>query len=306
MAVCQQRTTELSALVNHFILRRTNTLLSEHLPPKVTEVEAEGEQGGWGWESVCVALVSAGFACPPPHPRHSLFFPFLIFLLPSPLPTPFPCSRPHSPAGCGDRVLPPDPPPALPLPPFPRVQGCCRPVCHSKGGEGAVRHHLPAQAAQPPQTHLGGAKQVGQGESCSGARMALRCVASVCMSTGSWVEMHRAGTTGDVRCSGVAPAHHLADLQPTPHAPCTLLPPATHRARAAAKRPRASRAAPPSSQLEPLDRPVQVVAAAAWPPVRDQLGWLAVTSPHASHLACVCCKSCFRRPSSPSFALCHP
>lgn len=35
MALCQERTAELSTLVNEFILRRTNTLLSEHLPPKV-------------------------------------------------------------------------------------------------------------------------------------------------------------------------------------------------------------------------------------------------------------------------------
>ncbi|EFN53964.1 hypothetical protein CHLNCDRAFT_136249 [Chlorella variabilis] len=34
VALCRERTTELSALVNEFILRRTNTLLSEHLPPK--------------------------------------------------------------------------------------------------------------------------------------------------------------------------------------------------------------------------------------------------------------------------------
>lgn len=34
MALCQERTAELSALVNQFILRRTNTLLSQHLPPK--------------------------------------------------------------------------------------------------------------------------------------------------------------------------------------------------------------------------------------------------------------------------------
>ncbi|KAL4440282.1 hypothetical protein ABPG75_003283 [Micractinium tetrahymenae] len=38
VALSQERTAELSALVNEFILRRTNTLLSQHLPPKVVEI----------------------------------------------------------------------------------------------------------------------------------------------------------------------------------------------------------------------------------------------------------------------------
>ena len=38
-ALGQERSQELSAAVNEFILRRTNTILSDHLPPKV---------GPWG------------------------------------------------------------------------------------------------------------------------------------------------------------------------------------------------------------------------------------------------------------------
>ncbi len=34
-ALGQERSQELSAAVNEFILRRTNTILSDHLPPKV-------------------------------------------------------------------------------------------------------------------------------------------------------------------------------------------------------------------------------------------------------------------------------
>eukprot|EP00879_Flechtneria_rotunda_P033920 GHRR01037826.1.p3 GENE.GHRR01037826.1~~GHRR01037826.1.p3 ORF type:complete len:100 (+),score=15.83 GHRR01037826.1:312-611(+) len=35
-ALGEARSSELSALVNNFILRRTNKLLSDHLPPKVS------------------------------------------------------------------------------------------------------------------------------------------------------------------------------------------------------------------------------------------------------------------------------
>ena len=37
-ALGSSRSAALSTLVNDFILRRTNTLLSEHLPPKVIEI----------------------------------------------------------------------------------------------------------------------------------------------------------------------------------------------------------------------------------------------------------------------------
>ena len=40
-ALGQERSQELSAAVNEFILRRTNTILSDHLPPKVSQ---------WGWQ----------------------------------------------------------------------------------------------------------------------------------------------------------------------------------------------------------------------------------------------------------------
>jgi len=39
-ALGQERSAALSALVNNFILRRTNSLLSAHLPPKVVQARA--------------------------------------------------------------------------------------------------------------------------------------------------------------------------------------------------------------------------------------------------------------------------
>lgn len=59
--LADSRASELSALVNEFILRRTNALLSAHLPPKLVQIvfcKLTGlqvrVQGSWGYRCVCV------------------------------------------------------------------------------------------------------------------------------------------------------------------------------------------------------------------------------------------------------------
>lgn len=99
-ALCQGRTSELSALVNEFILRRTNTLLSQHLPPKARG--APGRRGMAGKLGAPDPLQPAqevaplGGVCQAYQRRSSSVSPLTVLTAPPPRHNPTP--RPTHPA----------------------------------------------------------------------------------------------------------------------------------------------------------------------------------------------------------------
>lgn len=75
--------------------------------------------------------------------------------------------RPPPTQGGGGGVLQHDPPPGLPVHPFPRLQGCGSALHLPACRQGPQRHHLTQEAAQPPQV---------RGLECCGKGKWGRCV----------------------------------------------------------------------------------------------------------------------------------
>ena len=124
-------------------------------------------------------------------------------------------------------MLPADAAAARPVLPLFGVQGRGRAVCHTEGGPRAVGHHLAAQAAQPPQAHLGRAQQ---------ARRAFLPAAPLgrpCSREGACLEgpCQRLQPLGHCVGSGSAPLAATGDTRnyhrrrpcpaPSPCAPCS-------------------------------------------------------------------------------------
>lgn len=116
----EERSSELSAIVNEFILRRTNSLLSAHLPPKVN-------------------------------------VPSLLCTRPSQLPKQQMSTKSNiscCAAGNRDRVLQDDRAADRLVHPLPSVQRSTQLAGRQEVRACAVGHHLPKEAVQPPQAHL--------------------------------------------------------------------------------------------------------------------------------------------------------
>ena len=147
------RAAELSAIVNDFILRRTNALLSAHLPPKARERQA-------GWEGVGRQHKGEPPSSRPCQPRSVSK-----------------TLKPHT-LGHFGRLLQPFTPAKGAVPPLYSVAGGGQGVfggCATCDCSRAVRHHRPPQAVQPSQAHL--RRRAG---GVSGGRPSRRPVRRVC------------------------------------------------------------------------------------------------------------------------------
>lgn len=161
------------------------------------------------------------------------------------------CVPPGSPPPPGrQHARPTWPPPGQPArPALYTGAGHTLAVCHPKVGQGAVGHHLAAQAAQPPQAHLGRAQQVGASLK---QQVAILSTGWASVSTGGC--LHR--QVGDMspaplrsmRYQATICVQHLSAVEPpsvTSATACAALPPTLCPcvARRAAKQRRGSRAA---------------------------------------------------------------
>lgn len=116
-ALGERRSHELAGLVNEFILRRTNTVLSEHLPPKTVSI-------------VCCRMSPL---------QRKLYNHFLH-------------SKAVQGAIEGKQVVRARA--SEPLP-GPSLSACRRPHRHPHRAARPLPHHRPQEAVQPPQAHLG-------------------------------------------------------------------------------------------------------------------------------------------------------